>query len=87
MCLYAFATVTTIKQPVPYPVRYEVPVKVPQTGFFLLLGLGKGFTSDRPAGSAEIFYQGKKEGIIGAEAGYFQGGYVQFKFGTKIKIR
>lgn len=80
-----FATVTTISKPVPYPVRYEVPVKVPQTGFFMQLGLGMGFTEKVPALSGEIFYQMKK-GLIGAEAGYFQGGYVQVKFGAPIKF-
>lgn len=82
-----FATITTISKPVSYPVRYEVPVEVPQTGFYALLGLGKGFTTDQPALSGEIFYQGKKGGIVGAEAGYFQGGYFKVKFGTKIQFR
>lgn len=80
-----FATVTTITKPVPYPVRYEVPVKVPQTGFFIELGMGMGFTEKVPALSGEIFYQMKK-GLIGAEAGYFNGGYVQVKFGVPIRF-
>lgn len=80
-----FATITTISKPVPYPVRYEVPVKVPQTGFFMQLGMGMGLKEKVPAMSAEIFYQMKK-GLIGAEAGYFNGGYVQVKFGVPIRF-
>lgn len=75
----------TIEKKVPYPVRYEVPVKVPQTGMYLELGLGRGFDKSF-AGSAELFILTKKGALIGGELGYLQQPYFQFKVGAPIRF-
>ena len=68
----------------PYPVRYDVEVPVSKRGFYGVLGIGKGFDIGKPAFSGEMFYITKKDGMLGLEAGYFQAGYFQVKFGTKF---
>lgn len=73
-----------IRIPEPYPVRYEVPVPKPQSGFYLVTGIGKGFTIPIPIISGQIFYINKKEKLIGAEVGYFQKSYYKINFGVKF---
>jgi len=75
---------TTITVPEPYPVKYEVKVPTPQSGFFLTTGIGRGFTITAPIISGQIFYLTKKSSIIGLEAGYFQKTYFKLNFGIKF---
>lgn len=76
--------IQTIKIPEPYPVRYEVPVNKPQSGLFLMTGIGKGFVLPTPIISGQVFYLTKTGRVVGLEAGYFQKSYFKVNFGIKF---
>lgn len=72
--------IKTIYEPVPYPQPYEK--KVPQTGVYGSLGVGRGAGS--MIFSGQLTYLNKKGKLLGLEAGYFQENYIKLNYGIKF---